>query len=160
TPMTQETMTTTITAPKRFTGEILFLDPRRVPHAIAELAAHDIEFKVNPDAVDPCGPTVFGEVTGTTELDENELWTWLERLVEKHDGDICELGLDDTTRIRRAVSEFTQALVKGPIDGFVMWTVVSDIDGVVHGPFSSRAEALAFAANAGASVFEVSMKRV
>jgi hypothetical protein len=145
---------------KRFSAEILFLDPRRVPHAIAELAAHDIEFKVNPAAVDPCGPTVFGEVTGTSELDEDELFDWLCTLICRLGGDMVECGYDADSRVRRIVREFTQSLVKDPIGDFTMSMVVSDIDGEVHGPFPTRDEALAFAANADGSVFEVSVKEI
>jgi hypothetical protein len=50
----------------------LFLCPDEAPRAIAALAAAGCEFK-HPDATDDFGPTVFGWVTGTTELDEGEL---------------------------------------------------------------------------------------
>jgi hypothetical protein len=152
--------TTTITAPKRFTVEVLFLNPDDVPHAIAELAAHDIEFKVNPDAVDPCGPTLFGAATGTSELGEGKLFDWLSDFIRRLGGDVVECGFDADSRVCRIVREFTQSLMKNPIGDFVMWTVVSNIDREVHGPFFTRDQALEFAAHVDGSVFEVGVKEI
>jgi len=57
----------------RFEAEILFLNPDDAPQGIAALAAAGCEFEYDPNAIDDHGPTVFGTVTGTTELAENKL---------------------------------------------------------------------------------------
>jgi hypothetical protein len=79
-----------------FEAEVLFLDPRDVPRAVEALTAVGCEFEIDHDAVDPCGPTVFGWVTGTTELGENELGDWLLAIVDPLDGDVVGCGF--TTR--------------------------------------------------------------
>jgi hypothetical protein len=80
---------------KRFTAEVLFLKPNDVPRAIEALAAADCEFEYNPDAIDDCGPTVFGMVTGTTELDaERAFRDWLMGIIGPFSGDLCEWRLD------------------------------------------------------------------
>ena len=76
---------------KRFTAEILFLNPTDVATAVAALAAVGCKFEIDPDAEpDPCGPTVFGWITGTTELGENELDDWLLAIVDPLGGDVDE----------------------------------------------------------------------
>ena len=67
---------------KRFEAVVLFLYPDEAPRAIAALAAAGCEFKHDPDAIDDCGPTIFGWVTGTTELDEGELPEWLLGIID------------------------------------------------------------------------------
>jgi hypothetical protein len=57
------------------------------------VTAADCEFEYDPDAIDECGPTVFGLVTGTTELDENELHDWLLGVISP--GDVVEWSLLD-----------------------------------------------------------------
>ena len=81
---------------KRFTAEVLFLKPNDVPRAIEALAAADCEFEYNPDAIDDCGPTVFGTVTGTTELLDGEraFHDWLVGIIGPFSGDVCEWGVD------------------------------------------------------------------
>jgi len=76
----------------RFEAEILFLDPNDVPHAVEAFAAINCEFKINHDAVDPCGPTVFGLLTGTTELNEDDLGDWLHKILGPLGGDVVEWG--------------------------------------------------------------------
>jgi len=61
-------------------AEVLFLNPDNVPPAVEALAAAGCKFEIDHGAVDPCGPTVFGWVTGTTELGENELGDCCSRL--------------------------------------------------------------------------------
>jgi hypothetical protein len=63
--------------------------------AIEALAAADCEFEYNPDAIDDCGPTVFGTVTGTTEFDaEWAFHDWLMGIIGPFSGDVCEWRLD------------------------------------------------------------------
>jgi hypothetical protein len=76
----------------RFEAEILFLDPNNVPRAVEALAAADCEFEIDHDAIDPCGPTVFGMVTGTTELGENDIGDWLLAIVDPLGGDVVQWG--------------------------------------------------------------------
>ena len=47
------------------------------PLAIAALVAAGCEYEYDPDLIDDYGPTEFGWVTGTTELDKGELVWWL-----------------------------------------------------------------------------------
>jgi hypothetical protein len=75
-----------------FEAEILFLDPDDVPRAVEALAAVGCKFEIDHDAVDPCGPTVFGWVTGTTELGENGLGDWLAAIVDPLGGDVDAWG--------------------------------------------------------------------
>jgi len=60
---------------------------------IAALAAAGCEFKYDPDAIDPYGPTVFGWVTGTTELDDSKLPDWLLGIVDP--GDVIQWKVFD-----------------------------------------------------------------
>jgi hypothetical protein len=64
-----------------------------VPHAVEALAAVGCEFEIDHDAVDPCGPTVFGRATGTTELDEGDIGDWLLAIVDPLGGDVVQWGL-------------------------------------------------------------------
>jgi hypothetical protein len=89
----------------RFEAEILFLDPDQAPHGIAALAAAGCEFKYDPDAIDECGPTVFGMVTGVTELDEDKLHRWLTSIIDPFSGDVLEWGLVNLTEARRRVAK-------------------------------------------------------
>jgi hypothetical protein len=52
---------------QRFAAEVLFLDPVDVPAATAALAAVGCKYTIDLDAIDPCGPTVFGMVVGERE---------------------------------------------------------------------------------------------
>ena len=76
----------------RFEAEILFLNPNDVPPAVEALAAVGCEFEIDHDAIDPCGPTVFGMVTGTTELGENDIGDWLLAIVDPLGGDVVQWG--------------------------------------------------------------------
>ena len=83
---------------QQFEAEILFLYPDDVAPAVAAIVAADVEFKVDPTAIDEHGPTVFGWATGTTELDENALGDWLSALVDPLGGDVvtwCLCALRD-----------------------------------------------------------------
>jgi hypothetical protein len=82
---------------QRFEGVILFLDPNLVPSGIEALAAAGCKFIPDPTMVDPCGPTIFGSVVGMSERSENELWRWLQDIIRRYNGDICELGFDVET---------------------------------------------------------------
>jgi hypothetical protein len=84
----------------RFEAEVRFLDPADVPRATEALAAFDCEFEIDHDAIDDCGPTVFGMVTGTTELGEDELGDWLASIVGPFGGDVVGWGFSHA-RLRR-----------------------------------------------------------
>jgi hypothetical protein len=75
-----------------FEAEILFLDPNAVPRGIEALAAAGCEFKIDHDAIDPLGPTVFGWVSGVTELNEDDLGDWLLAIVDPLGGDVVQWG--------------------------------------------------------------------
>jgi hypothetical protein len=85
---------------KRFAAEVLFLDPSKVPRAVEALAAVDLEYEIDHDAIDPCGPTVFGMVTGNTELDEGDIAGWLQIIVGPFTGDVVEWGYGLPWKIR------------------------------------------------------------
>ena len=87
---------------RRFSAEILFLDPDDVPRAIEALVAVGCEFELNPDAIDECGPTVFGNVTGMTELDEDDIGQWVLNIIEPFNGDVVEWGIDELVAQRVA----------------------------------------------------------
>jgi len=61
-----------------------------VPRGVEALAAAGCEFEIDHDAVDECGPTVFGWVTGTTELGEDDIGDWLLALVDPLGGDVVQ----------------------------------------------------------------------
>jgi hypothetical protein len=75
-----------------FEAEILFLEPDDVPHAVQVFTALGCHFEIHRDAVDPCGPTVFGLLTGTTELDEDDLGDWLREILTPLGADLYEWG--------------------------------------------------------------------
>jgi hypothetical protein len=79
-------------ASQKFQAEVLFLDPANVARATEVLTWFDCNFEIDRDAVDPCGPTVFGWVTGTTELEENDIGDWLLAIVDPLGGDVVEWG--------------------------------------------------------------------
>jgi hypothetical protein len=85
---------------KRFAAEVLFLDPNDVPRATAALIAVDCEYEVDHDAIDPYGPTVFGMVTGTTELGEVEVGHWVGDIVGPLGGDVVEWRYGEPWKIR------------------------------------------------------------
>jgi len=80
---------------KRFSAEILFLNPEDVPRAIAALADAGCEFEQDLDAIDPDYPTVFGIVYGTTELDVNGLGNWLIGILDPLGGHLDGFGYDE-----------------------------------------------------------------
>jgi|SRR5215471_4547917 len=79
---------------QRFVAEILFLDPDLATRGIEALAAVGCEFIPDPSMVDPCGPTIFGTVVGTSELGEDALWHWLEDIIDPFTGDVVEWGFE------------------------------------------------------------------
>jgi hypothetical protein len=85
---------------KRFAAEVLFLDPNKVPRAVEALAAVDLEYEIDHDAVDPCGPTVFGMVVGNTELPEGDIGAWLAGIVWPLGGDVVEWSYGPPWKIR------------------------------------------------------------
>jgi len=92
-----------MTPGKQFEAEILFLDPIDVPRATEALAALGCEYKVDPDAIDDYGlPTVWGRVTGATELDELALGDWLSGIVDPLGGDVVEWCLVELRKQRQA----------------------------------------------------------
>lgn len=87
---------------KQFEGEIVIFDSADVPHVVAALAAVGIEFRLLPDLVDECSDAAFGEIRGTTELDENALWIWLQDLIRSY-AEIEECGLAEENARQREV---------------------------------------------------------
>jgi hypothetical protein len=85
---------------QRFAAEVLFLDPADVPCATEALAAANCEFAIDHDAIDEYGPTVFGMLTGTTELDLHPLGDWLLDLVRPLGGDVVEWAYGQPWKIR------------------------------------------------------------
>jgi hypothetical protein len=79
----------------RFEAEILFPDPADTSRVRATLAAAGVTLKVLVDEVDPVSDTVFCEIRGVTELDEDALWIWLEDLIRPFGGEVEELGLSE-----------------------------------------------------------------
>jgi hypothetical protein len=77
---------------KRFEAQILFLSPNDVPRGVEALAAAGCEFEIDHDAIDDLGPTVFGWVTGTTELGETDVGYWLLAIVDPLGGDVVQWG--------------------------------------------------------------------
>jgi len=88
---------------QEFEAETLILHPRDVPQVIATLAAAEVKFEADPTAIDPCGPTVFGTITGMTELNADELDTWLLNILDPLGGDLIECGF--TQEIARWLNE-------------------------------------------------------
>jgi len=84
-----------MTRGKPFEAEVLFLSPDDVPRAVEVLAMFGFDYKANPELIDPCGPTVFGTVTGTTELSENDIGDRLQKIVDPFGGDVIEWGYQD-----------------------------------------------------------------
>jgi hypothetical protein len=76
----------------RFEAKVLFLDLADVSRATEALAMFDCEVEIDHDAIDDHGPTVFGMVTGTTELGEDDLGDWLVSIVGPFGGDVVEWG--------------------------------------------------------------------
>jgi hypothetical protein len=76
----------------KFEAEILIHDPADVPNAMQALAVHGFHFTANPDAIDECGPTVFGTVsTIVAEVSEDELYSLLRDIIGPV-GDVAEWG--------------------------------------------------------------------
>lgn len=77
-------------AQKQFAAEVVFLDPADLPRAIEALALFGLNYKIDHDAIDPGGPTVFGFVTGTTELAEADIGCRVMQIVEPLGGAVVE----------------------------------------------------------------------
>lgn|SRR5262249_30845679 len=86
---------------EKFEAEVLFLDPTNVPLAVKALADVDCKFEINLDAVDEHGPTVFGTVTGMTELSEDDVGWWLCRVITPFSGDVVTWGLTSLIMARQ-----------------------------------------------------------
>lgn len=77
-------------------GELLILDAEDLDANLAVLADHDVKITILP-LVDPCGTSaVWLEFSATTDLDEDHFGSWLQDIVEPHNGDVIEWG-----RVRR-----------------------------------------------------------
>src|SRR5262249_61032526 len=75
-----------------FEAEVLFHDPDDVPRALEAFASLGCHFEINREMADPYNPTVFGLLTGPTELDETDLGGWLRKLIRNLGGDVSEWG--------------------------------------------------------------------
>jgi hypothetical protein len=76
----------------QFAAEVLFLRPADVEPTVAALTELGCEFAVDHDAIDDHGPTVFGWVTGTTELHKTDIGNWLQAIVQPLGGDVVQWG--------------------------------------------------------------------
>lgn len=77
---------------KPFEAEVLFHSPDDVPRAAAAFAMFGFHYEIDPHEIDPCGPTVFGTLTGLTEFDEDELGNRLRDILVPLSGDLVEWG--------------------------------------------------------------------
>jgi len=77
---------------KLFEAEALFLNPDDVPNAIKALAMFGFTYTVDPEAIDEHGPTVFGWITGTTGLSDDDLGDRLLDIVTPLGGEIVTWG--------------------------------------------------------------------
>lgn len=84
---------------KHFEAEVLFLNPDDVPHAQEALAAVGCKYTVDPAATADF-PTVFGIVSGMSELAENDIGTWLMDIVWLLGGDVVEWRYGAPWKIR------------------------------------------------------------
>jgi hypothetical protein len=82
----------------RFTAEVLFHNPNAAQRGVEALAAAGYEFEYRHDEIDDCGPTVFGTITGTTELDSSGLFAWLAGIVYTFSGTITEWSRDECSK--------------------------------------------------------------
>jgi hypothetical protein len=65
-----------------------------------------------------------------------------------------------TNKLNEILRELARLAVEESREGFLQWMVVSAIDDEIYGPFSTPAEALAFAEDADGSTFEMSAKEI
>jgi len=85
--------------PKRFAAEILVRDIADLPRVRAALAAVGCSYEIDTDANgDP--PTVFGMVTGTTELKQDAIGDWLLDIVWPVGGNVVEWSYGEPWKIR------------------------------------------------------------
>jgi hypothetical protein len=75
-----------------FSADVLFLNPNRLPAGVASLKAAGCDWEAYPGVIDPFGPTVFGRVTGMTDLPLDRIHTWLTGLIGQFRGDVYEWG--------------------------------------------------------------------
>jgi hypothetical protein len=83
----------------KFAAEVLFLDPADVAHATEALAAVGCDYTIDRDAIGDY-PTVFGIVTGTTELKQDAIGDWLLDILGPLGGDTVEWGYGPPWKIR------------------------------------------------------------
>ena len=77
-----------------FEAEVLFRFTTVVPSAAAEaLTALGLHYQTTPTE-DPDEDTAFGLVSGTTELNEDELPAWLLHVIAPFDGDVVQWSLE------------------------------------------------------------------
>ena len=77
-----------------FEAEVLFRFTTVVPNAAAEaLTALGLHYETIPTE-DPDEDTAFGLVSGTTELNEDELPAWLLLVIAPFDGDVVQWSLE------------------------------------------------------------------
>jgi len=88
---------------KRFAAEVIFTNPGDVPNVRAVLADADCELTIDYDAIDDYSNYQWGMITGTTELAEEDIASWLEDLVQgtvspNHMMNIVEWGYGEPWR--------------------------------------------------------------
>jgi hypothetical protein len=81
-----------------FAAEVLIRDPANVPRVREALAAVGCIYVIDADANgDP--PTTFGMATGTTELKQNDIGSWLLGIVWPVGGDVVEWSYGEPWKI-------------------------------------------------------------
>lgn len=85
----------------KFACEVLLRDPSTVADATAALAAVGCKYETDHRLKDPAGmPYVWGMVSGTTELAENDVGTWVHEIVSRFDGEAVEWRYGAPWKIR------------------------------------------------------------
>jgi hypothetical protein len=116
---------------ERFTAEVLFLNRNDVPRAVEALAAADYEFEYTADAIDDCG-TVFGWVTGVTNLDSDRLAEWLDGIIGLFSGSVIGWGFGELVEKSRKHHEGLIYLRHCAVFrhiGWSEWIVIADAHG-------------------------------
>jgi hypothetical protein len=81
-------------------ASILVHDPDNVEEVLAELTENGLDARIQEDRIDECGPTVFIEARGISDLGlgDDGFFSWVKDLVEDIGGDVEEAGYADEER--------------------------------------------------------------